>query len=1488
MMNAKWTLIICALLMASPLSTMLTVSPLEEARQPMSAASTASDWVLDQSLTVSNGGWLEDTVVVGDDVYLLLSHNGNGSVGQHSWQTNQSGWRLMRMTTLGNLVSAVELGAADEGELYPQSNGLLARLSVGKSSHAFFEFDASLGAGDSTTINGTNSTGGAAQITHHASSGAGNALVAMFSCAVPSSGTASMLSQACTDTNGNRRYVTVEWDASSNTTSVYTTSAWLRQTTTELQAYGSSSWSSVLGPSFNCTHFLSLQPNGQLNAFVSNACEVNTDASTARSGFGSSASYSGTMELAAGGLATSFSASGVESFDGWAIGGDNCPNTGELELEVLHFGKNSAWYIDGWENGGGGDKCDYGITASTSASFDKLDRIQGNDKTFFFIGNRDLSSRTALETFGFLSAVGVDAGTFSVLNMCVNNNLVEGSTMISSGSTERNVVMYYNGATIENVTVTSNNAGCATDVDAFSQGFVLTQYDSLVQTLTFYGADLDGDGYGPSNDAFPNDPNQWSDSDGDGWGDRQGFSSSDRCPNTFGNATSGLQGCIDSDGDTWDDSTDKFSNDPSQWHDSDNDGYGDNATGTNPDNCTNIYGTSTRDVFGCPDSDFDGYSNSGDAFPSNPAQWADTDNDTFGDNPSGMGGDDCPSQWGNSTLDLQGCPDTDGDGYPDLTDALPNNPTQWRDLDGDGYGDNLTGTNPDAFRFDPTQHQDSDNDGYGDNSGGTKGDACPSTPGNSTQDRYGCLDTDGDGVSDLNDGFPNDPTKWEDTDGDGYEDSEDAFPLDQTQWNDTDGDGFGDNRYGSNGDPFPNDPTQFRDIDNDGYGDNASGNNPDAFPADSSQWADSDYDGFGDNLGGTQGDACPSTWGNSTVDRHGCIDSDGDGVSDANDGFPNDATRSDDTDGDGVEDHNDAYPYDSSQHTDSDGDGYGDNRYGSNGDPFPNDPTQFRDIDNDGYGDNASGSNPDAFPADGTQWNDTDGDGYGDNLGGTQGDACPTEFGTSQIDRFGCPDRDGDLVSDLNDGFPDDGTRSEDTDGDGVQDHEDAFPYDRSQSSDSDGDGFGDNRSGSNPDPFPYDPTQYRDIDNDGYGDNPNGTNPDAFPTDATQHLDSDGDGYGDNEGGTKGDACPNTFGTSTVDRYGCLDEDGDGVSNANDGFPQDPLRWTDSDDDGYADEDDVFPYDPTQWADADEDGFGDNIFGNNADRFPEDPTQWYDIDGDGHGDNLLGFEPDQFPSDPTQWLDSDNDGHGDSLTGNSPDAFPNDPTQWLDADRDGLGDDPNGNNPDPYLGDRDNDGFPDAEDPLPDLPTPGDRDNDGHPEEEDAFPYDDREWLDNDGDGLGDDHADSDDDNDGYVDTEEMQAGTDPLDPDSKPFDLYIPGTSIALGFWDLIGIFVGGPMMSWVLFGFATRFSRGRKYEGLLKAATSREELEAIALKYEFATTIRLLGPSQALRLERMRTELDDALEEAMHAETHGVEAPEIGAAKDYGAGYVIAPKE
>ena len=58
---------------------------------------------------------------------------------------------------------------------------------------------------------------------------------------------------------------------------------------------------------------------------------------------------------------------------------------------------------------------------------------------------------------------------------------------------------------------------------------------------------------------------------------------------------------------------------------------------------------------------------------------------------------------------------------------------------------------------------------------------------------YEWSDSDGDGVGDNSDVFPERTTEWQDTDGDGYGENEDAFPLDVSEWNDTDGDGVGDN-----------------------------------------------------------------------------------------------------------------------------------------------------------------------------------------------------------------------------------------------------------------------------------------------------------------------------------------------------------------------------------------------------------------------------------------------------------------------------------------------------------------------------------------------------------------------------------------------------------------------------------------------------------------------------------------------------------------------
>ena len=119
-------------------------------------------------------------------------------------------------------------------------------------------------------------------------------------------------------------------------------------------------------------------------------------------------------------------------------------------------------------------------------------------------------------------------------------------------------------------------------------------------------------------------------------------------------------------------------------------------------------------------------------------------------------------------------------------------------------------------------------------------------------------DSDGDGVPDVEDAFPNDPTETADSDGDGVGDNADAFPNDPAETTDSDGDGVGDNS-----DAFPNDPNESADSDGDGVGDNT-----DAFPNDPAETTDSDGDGVGDNS-----DAFPN-------DPNESADSDGDGVGD--------------------------------------------------------------------------------------------------------------------------------------------------------------------------------------------------------------------------------------------------------------------------------------------------------------------------------------------------------------------------------------------------------------------------------------------------------------------------------------------------------------------------------------------------------------------------------------------------------------------------------
>ncbi len=183
---------------------------------------------------------------------------------------------------------------------------------------------------------------------------------------------------------------------------------------------------------------------------------------------------------------------------------------------------------------------------------------------------------------------------------------------------------------------------------------------------------------------------------------------------------------IDSDEDGVNDDDDAFPSDPSEWADTDGDGVGDNADTDDdgdgwPDQVEDACGSQLLDSSSVPvdsdgdgdcdaldsDDDGDGVVDSDDAFPSDPSEWADTDGDGIGNNADG---DDDGDGWGDTTesecdsdpmngevspedIDGDGAcdiqdPDDDGDGVADGDDAFPLDKAEWLDTDGDGLGDN--------------------------------------------------------------------------------------------------------------------------------------------------------------------------------------------------------------------------------------------------------------------------------------------------------------------------------------------------------------------------------------------------------------------------------------------------------------------------------------------------------------------------------------------------------------------------------------------------------------------------------------------------------------------------------------------------------------------------------------------------------------------------------------------------------------------------------
>ena len=851
----------------------------------------------------------------------------------------------------------------------------------------------------------------------------------------------------------------------------------------------------------------------------------------------------------------------------------------------------------------------------------------------------------------------------------------------------------------------------ASDTDHDADGIPNTN-DRFPYDASEY-SDIDNDGFGDSVDQFPNNPTESADSDGDGLGnnvdtddDNDGILDADEfilgSDPLVADAYDFSSKSIDSDKDGVFDFFDAFPQNPEETTDTDGDGVGNNLDSdddndglsdarevgidgiynlgidTNPLNADTdgdgaIDSIDSNPLNFSPDTDGDGIPNDADpdddndgipdildALPLDPTESVDTDGDGIGNNldtnDDGDRVDDIndlfpldPTESADNDADGIGDnadTDDDNDGVPDLREALNRTDPLNPDTDGDGAKDTdislpVIAAILDRFPLNPLETNDTDND-------------CPHynlpTSGNGCGDNSD-TDSDNDGVDDINDLFPLDPTESADNDADGIGDNADT---------DDDNDGVSDLLEAING----TDPLN-PDTDGDGSLDTdtsipASAPTTDVFPLNPNEFKDSDNDCPHFNLI-TSGDGCGD---NSDPDF------DNDGVNNLLDAFPLNPFETIDTDGDGIGNNAD---------TDDDGDSIPDTE-----DALPLDPTESVDTDGDGIGNNLDTDDDgdgvddinDLFPLDATETIDTDVDGIG-NTADT--------------------DDDNDGVSDLLEAINGTDPLNPDTDGDGSLDTDTSIPA-----------------SAPTTDVFPLNPNEFKDSDNDcphfnlitsgdGCGDNSDpdfdndGVNNllDAFPLNPFETIDTDGDGIGNNaDTDDDGDSIPDTEDALPLDPTESVDTDGDGIGNNLD---------TDDDGDGVDDINDLFPLDATETIDTDVDGIGNTADTDDDNDGVSDLLEAIngtnplnrDTDGDGALDTDIssvntGTDAvlDLFPLNPNETKDSDQDcphfnlvtsgdGCGDNSDPdldndgvlNADDAFPLDPTESVDTDGDGIGD---------------------------------------------------------------------------------------------------------------------------------------------------------------------------------------------------------------------------
>ena len=720
------------------------------------------------------------------------------------------------------------------------------------------------------------------------------------------------------------------------------------------------------------------------------------------------------------------------------------------------------------------------------------------------------------------------------------------------------------------------------------------------------------------------------------------------------------------------------------------------------------------------------------------------------------------SVWGTSLDD-----DDDGDGFSDADEATCGSDT----LNGT---DTPTDTDSDGL-CDAGVDDDDDGDGVLD-----------------ADEEAGCsleIDCDNDGVGDATDSHDNDANETSDMDGDGVGDNSDS---------DKDGDG-----YLNTNDAFPDDDTEWGDNDGDGVGDNADTDDDTCPYADGHDLGDTDND----NTTANETATCGTFTGFGSW-----VDADNDGNQDY-DYFP----------GDGVADVDDWDPTSPAESADNDGDGWGNNAdYDDDNDGIADDSDD--DMDGDGF-DNvdettncASGTSD---PQDATDTPaDMDADGICDDL-----DA----------------DMDGDGTNNTEDAFEDDACADTDTDGDGnpdsiaagctsslTEDDDDDFDASNVQVSwtvtvtDSYGDG------GQDATVSDADGNVLCDLDNTGSSDSCTVTAGDISISAASDSYYSEGSlsvevggatvasysgaynwylyGYygleyslgtltaTDYVAGVWTDADEVTCGSDPLDAADTPtdtdgdnlcddiqddDNDGDGVNNSADWAPLDSSEDTDTDNDSVGDNADT---------DDDNDGTADT-----SDAFPLDACADTDTDGDGNPDSIAAG----CTSSLTEDDDDDGDGFSDSdETTCSTDGADNSSVP-TDTDADGLcdagvDDDDDGDGVDDAdelnstcagLVDCDGDGVDDSDEYNTTCSGLVDCDGDGTNDSADVFPGDATETSDFDGDGEGD-NADTDDDADGFSDTDESTScnvgdyasSSDPMNGSDTPDDMDGDGTCDAL----------------------------------------------------------------------------------------------------------------